>query len=592
MTPIRWKSLLILAKSLSRAAAAASLLAAMCSLNAAGAANPSSRPILFVHGFCGSDSDFAPLLGPLYSQLNKTSYPSSTLYYVQYNSRTNETTFFSSSTGETVEESAIASSTRFFSIEFYDPVSESSNPVDVEKISILNKGYEISQAVAHITAITHIKDVILVAHSVGGVSARSYIESMASAGACYDYQANTPNYSLHTCMPGEGEAKFWDDVGDVVTLDAPNAGTPLDTFNLAPYASFIGACIADGSVNRAEMNPQKFGGPGLLEALNYNGSELGGAKPEKNVTPIQAVEDYFIGVTNPWTNLNGNFTGLSDDIVQLTSQSITKNLPAVQSIAKLTDVPVGYAPDDKGIADTSGCWIDVPFYGNEPLLHFMACLGAQPDTQNAVARQVAANTRGTLTSIGVEATLDGKPWAGAVRYRLRGPSGATSHTSVPATTDDLPLGAYSVAYASGGPKAVRAPSVAATPSDTLQRGQWSAIFTLAFASKNPTAKTEAAEAITDDGATLTGSVNPEGQPGKAFFEWSTSATMSPQKIACESGEVKNCHAATVNYAAQSITASITTAPKNTKIYFRAVFYDTASKTYTYGVIGRFTTKTQ
>jgi triacylglycerol esterase/lipase EstA (alpha/beta hydrolase family) len=578
-----------LVQTCARLSMGAALLLATASLSAAGAANPPSRPILFVHGFCGSDADFAPLLGPLYSQLDTSSYPTHKLYYVRYSSRTDETTFYSSN-GAAVDDSSIPSNTRFFSIEFYDPVSNTTNPTDVAKISVLNKAYEISQAVAHITAITHVKDVIVVAHSLGGLDARAYIESMASADACYDYQANTPNYSLHTCLPGEGEARFWGDVGDVITIDTPNAGTPLDTFNLTEYASIVGTCIADPSVTRAEMNPKRSGGPGLLEALNFSGAALGDAKPRKNAVAIQAVEDYFSDVPNAWTEqFDPSFTGYSDDIVQLTSQSITKHLPAVQSTAKLADVPVSYLSADGGIAKTTACWIEVPYIGPEPVLHFMACLGAQGDTQNAIAKQVAANTRSTLTGIRIEATLDGKRWPGALHYELHGPNGSTNFTAVPATLDDLALGAYSVAYVSGGPKAVHAPSTVASPTGKLQRGQWSATFTLGFSSKNPSAVTDAAGAITSDGATLNGTVNPEGQAGQGFLEWSKNAKMGSPTIACKAGELKNCSAVKANYAAQPISVTVSTAPKNTKIYFRAVFYDTARKTYTYGAVLSFKT---
>src|ERR1017187_6935227 len=52
-----------------------------------------SRPILLAHGFCGSALDFQPLTGPLYQQLPSDLYPSSTVYYVFYDSIKNTTTF-------------------------------------------------------------------------------------------------------------------------------------------------------------------------------------------------------------------------------------------------------------------------------------------------------------------------------------------------------------------------------------------------------------------------------------------------------------------------------------------------------------------
>jgi hypothetical protein len=118
--------------------------------------NPASRPLLFVHGFCGNASDWKPLLSPLYQQLPTNLYPSAAMYYVLYDSIRHSTTFLIDINGILwpVSESSIPSTTRFFSIEFYDPNGKGSGiDVDVVKISVLNKAYEISQVIKHITAI-------------------------------------------------------------------------------------------------------------------------------------------------------------------------------------------------------------------------------------------------------------------------------------------------------------------------------------------------------------------------------------------------------------------------------------------------------
>lgn len=572
----------------------------LCTGSGAGvarASSPPSRPILFVHGFCGSDQDFAALLGPLYAQLSSSLYPSSAIYFVRYDARTNLTAFFASS-GAAVEESAIPSNTRFFSIQLYDPVGDSANSTGVSNISVLNKAYEISEAIQHITAITHIKDVIVVAHSMGGLDARAYIENMASVGACYDYQGNGPNYAANTCQPGAGEAAYGGDVGDLVTIDSPHAGTPLDTFPLGPFVQSIGTCLADESVNRAEMNPQNQGGPGLLEALNYDGSPLADATPAKNTAPIEAVEDFFSDVPDAWDDLTGDFSGLSDDIVLETSQSIAKNLPAAHSSAKLSDVTVGYASNNAAIArinaHTEGCEVIVPWKGSAnvslPMLHFMSCLGALEPTQNAIAQQVAAYTAGSLTKITVSATQSGKVFKGTLNFKLTGPGESIKGASVPATMTDLALGTYALTYLSGGPVGAGAPKITASPSATLKRGQWAAAFTLAFgASKPPAAVTGSAASITKDGAAVKGTVNPEGMAGTAFLEWSTNAKLNAPKIACTAGLLKNCPAVVPNGATQTFSAKIATAPANTKIYYRMAFYETAKKTTLYGAIDSFTT---
>lgn len=120
-----------------------------------------SRPILLAHGFCGSALDFQPLTGPLYQQLPSDLYPSSTVYYVFYDSIKNTTTFLLLAGGllVPVDQSSIPSSTRLFSIMFYDPNNGgSSDPNNVAKISMLNKAYELSQVIKQINAITKTKD--------------------------------------------------------------------------------------------------------------------------------------------------------------------------------------------------------------------------------------------------------------------------------------------------------------------------------------------------------------------------------------------------------------------------------------------------
>ena len=82
----------------------------------------------------------------------------------------------------------------------------------VAKISILNKAYEISKVIKQITEITHIHDVIVVAHS------------MTSPTGCYDYPNNQPYYVNPQCSPGSADATFANDIGDLITVDTPHSG--------------------------------------------------------------------------------------------------------------------------------------------------------------------------------------------------------------------------------------------------------------------------------------------------------------------------------------------------------------------------------
>ena len=497
-------------------------------------ASPPSRPILFVHGICGSATDFQPLLGPLYQQLDTSLYPSPTIYYVLYDSVQKSVTFSILSGTQypiliPVDEASIPSNTRFFGIELYDPIDETTDPAHVAKISILNKAYEISQVIKHITSITHVQDVIVIAHSMGGLDARAYIENMASPTGCYDYPNDTPYYLPAQCTPGSGNAAFAGDVGDLITVDTPHAGAPVAELNLTILEP-VNACIANPSTNRTELNLQALGGAGLVEALN-NGSALpnNGTVPATNTVPIQAIEDYFSDTTNPWDNfdglIGGFLTGYSDDVVLRTSQSIQANLLPSRNNALLQDFPVGYLSSDSGIAATPGCW-EVGL----PLMHFMTCLANQPNTQNAIAQPVIANDKGTLTSINVNATYNGNAWPGAVDYQIYGPGSFWDpEITVPTKISDVPLGTYSISHIAGGPSSAGAPVVTVSPSPTIQLGQWSTTFTIAFSSEgNPTAPSAATWAATSpasDGATLNGAVNPNGSTVTAWFEYGASSTL-------------------------------------------------------------------
>ena len=220
------------------------------------AQSPLSRPILFVHGWCGSGYDWSPFFetNALFTLLPSSLYPNQSVYLVQYDSVTNTVSYWlendpAAGPGTTltaVTEADIPSTARFFAINFIDPNPASTNPTDstnVARISILNKAYEVAQVVAHIKTITSVDQVNVLAHSMGGLDARAYVENMASAGACYNYSASMPNYTAATCTPGAGNGAWTGDVANIITLDTPNAGSPLVDSSLRSYlASYGYAC--------------------------------------------------------------------------------------------------------------------------------------------------------------------------------------------------------------------------------------------------------------------------------------------------------------------------------------------------------------
>ncbi len=392
------------------------------------ATNPPSRPILLVHGWCGSADDWVPLYGSTLLTLPADLYPDKTVFWVQYDAVAN-VTHFSIETNPLkgtgggltpVSDDSIRTNhpaARIFVLAFYDPISASSINTDVAKISILNKAFELSQAIKHITAITQVPQVNILAHSMGGLDARAYVENMASPWACYDYYGNAPKYSGNNCAPGSGSGAYANDVANVITVDTPHNGSPLAYTNA--WTTLVGdvdtsvACQMKSSTNKSELAPLINSGPGLLETLNYSGSPVPSIAARTNGTPIQAVMDVLTDVYSAWDGLQGQ----SDDVVQVTSQSIRTNVPAADSPAPLTDLPVGYLSSNGLITANSDCWI-VSIGGavqHLQMLHSMKCLGALPSTQNAISSQLIQDTIPWVSNWG--ATAASASFGGTVTFQ-------------------------------------------------------------------------------------------------------------------------------------------------------------------------------
>jgi len=84
-------------------------------------------------------------------------------------------------------------------------------------------------------------------------------------------------------------------------------------------------------------------------------------------------------------------------------------------------------------------------------------------------------------SIFVQATLDGSPWSGQVRYSIHGPYSDSSY-SVPDSFDGLPEGSYTLVYSSGGPPGAQFAGISPKPTQYLSSGGHTS-FTLNFYSQ-------------------------------------------------------------------------------------------------------------
>jgi hypothetical protein len=459
-------------------------------------------------------------------------YPDQTNYDAYWDSSVSAVLFLDSN-GHLLFSNQIPSTTRFFSIKFDDPISPNFDATNVAAVSVVNKAYELSQVIRQIAIITHVKDVIIVAHSLGGLVSRAYLENLASASNCYSLGNNEPDYNNGLCAPGKADAGFRDDVADLITLDATHSGAPIAELFLTPLG-LAAPCWVPPTLNKNELLLQSQGGPGLVEALNYTiGFTIAGATPTDLTVPIQAIQSWYTDDPDPWTNYlvlgNGVLTGESDEIVSSQSQSIKLSVPAEHANAALSDLPNTFSIRDPTINSTGACYAPLL-----DVLHLADCVGAQPQTQFLLYTTVLPYTNGTLTSIAVNATLDGQPYSGQLSYSLAGPTPKSG--TADETFFDVTPGEYTV-QVNGGPTS----NVTVTPSPTQSFGWnsstktnvWALTFTINFASAAippPVVITQPASQITTNGATFNGTVNPAGYPAGVWFERSTSSSFSPLQI--------------------------------------------------------------
>jgi hypothetical protein len=104
---------------------------------------------------------------------------------------------------------------------------------------------------------------------------------------------------------------------------------------------------------------------------------------------------------------------------------------------------------------------------------------------------------------------------------------------------------------------------------------------LSFSTLQPAATTLAATSITGSGATLNGTVNPQGSPGCAYFLWGTNSSIL--------GSNTTCYPVVANMTAQPFSSPISGLTSGTTYYFQMVFHNALNGTSSYGTILSFST---
>jgi pimeloyl-ACP methyl ester carboxylesterase len=250
---------------------------------------------------------------------------------------------------------------RFFSIAFIDPSHPDSAPLDFDPVStmelpIWEKGDELALAITAIKQITGVPKVILIAHSMGGLDARSYLENLGSLGS-------------H--KPGVDT-----DVLDLTSIDTPHLGSPLAALSsIIPYSPWD-QCILEGSEDIDELAP----GSQTMTDLNYGSGQ---AQDIPSTVSFDALVDYV-----PLYNLDYLVSPYSaEDPVYLAWGQGVSNDGAVSRDSQnmsnaVTAYPFAHRPTIT-VTDTpflSYCPIsENPYFPK--LLHDLGCVGVQESTQ-------------------------------------------------------------------------------------------------------------------------------------------------------------------------------------------------------------------
>jgi hypothetical protein len=540
------------------------------------------RPVLFTHGFYGdspgwgSASNPASFRGFVISSLqifDSSDYSNNTNYDLYFDLQTGSVLWdkYGNPAKDPPAIANIPTNARFFTIVFNS--WNASNLFDkyaTANVSILNKAYELSQVIKAITQITRVQDVIIIGHSQGGLVARSYVEGLGSLFPCVDTSYDPP------CTPGQ--VRYTEDVAHILTLDTPHGGG--DFTDLWVDFFLLGQVPPTPPLNLNELQT----GSSVIQALNYN-AQIGhvSASDLPSALTIDSIEGYFSDL--PYTCPGSETTCYSDAVVTSTSQAIRENINPNQLSPQLTDIGDGIASTDPQIQalEPLSCPPDPLIGSTGSWLHLVSCTGSTTYTQNDSFDSISTRLKGSLTSVTVQATYNGSPWTGAVSYKITEPNATQNESSVPANITGVPVGTYSVVYLSGGPPSNGPPAILATPSPTLQSGQWSITFTLQFSSNGSSGVTsKPASAITSSSAQLNGTVNPNSSSGSVYFFWGTDPTMTIYSSYWAGNVIANGNT-------QSFSTQLSSLFTSTTYYFQIVFYNSTTGTYQYGSILNFAT---
>jgi hypothetical protein len=307
--------------------------------------------------------------------------------------------------------------TKFFMVALDDPngwLYQLFDSSTVAAIPIYMKGNELANIIWRIKEITQSPRVIIVAHSMGGLDTRSYIEGLASPTG--DTQAAIP---------------YQNDIATLATLDTPHGGADLSFLSAA-----FGGCAANPSTDKSEMFPANL----VMSQLNYS---TPAALPLPKGLTITSIASYWYAPNSFFPRLDA----LTDDVLSVQTQDLYSNLASPSSNSNSTLISKSnifstdfYAIDSSGATTANICGGQtVTNDGLFPtitftVLHYLSCTGSQQQTfaeiQNDIApflfmngSTIQINSSTTNVSPGTTATFTTPGMSGVVWSILEGAHG-------------------------------------------------------------------------------------------------------------------------------------------------------------------------
>ncbi len=274
--------------SIFRALLAAAVLVAL----QVGSASASEYPVLFIHGFCSNSGTW----DGMFDNLSRRRFGDKLIQA------------YAAADGKVYARNGpLPTELRSFAIDFYDPGGQTFDKVAVANISISDKVRQLKTVIDGIKGATGAPKVVVVAHSMGGLVARAYVQGwgLTSSGRLVTYG---------------------DDVARVVTIDTPHQGSGLGSIptDLTPWDRL---CLTTATVNKSEMLPDS----GFLHSINSE-------RPWPSDTKMDAVASYYQNPPFPSAgDTDGVVTRESQDIRTVSSYWATN--PNIQAYLQRLSVP-------------------------------------------------------------------------------------------------------------------------------------------------------------------------------------------------------------------------------------------------------------